>query len=68
MRFSLTVKVFRLAIRDLLRKKGEAKMLNVGDPAPDFTVKTDRGDAVRLSDQKGKSIVLWFYPKADTPG
>ena len=68
MRFSLTVKVFRLAIRDLLRKKGEAKMLNVGDPAPDFTVKTDRGDTVRLSDQKGKSIVLWFYPKADTPG
>jgi len=68
MRFSLTVKVFRLAIRDLLRKKEEAKMFSVGDLAPDFTVKTDRGDTVRLSDQKGKSIVLWFYPKADTPG
>jgi len=43
-------------------------MLNVGDPAPDFTVETNRGDRVRLSDQRGKTIVLWFYPKADTPG
>ena len=43
-------------------------MLTVGDPAPDFTVETNRGGTVRLSDQRGKSIVLWFYPKADTPG
>jgi peroxiredoxin Q/BCP len=65
---SLLVEVFRLAVRDLLRKKGEARMLNVGDTAPDFTVKTNRGETVKLSDQRGKTIVLWFYPKADTPG
>ncbi len=59
--------VFR-AVRDLLRKKGQMIMLNVGDPAPDFTVKTHRGETVSLSTQRGKSIVLWFYPKADTPG
>jgi peroxiredoxin Q/BCP len=62
------LEMFRLAIRDLLRRKGETKMLNVGDPAPDFTVPTHRGETVKLSDQRGKTIVLWFYPKADTPG
>jgi peroxiredoxin Q/BCP len=43
-------------------------MLNVGDAAPDFTVQTHQGETVKLSDQRGKTIVLWFYPKADTPG
>ena len=63
-----TIDTIRRALRDLLRKKGDAKMLNVGDPAPDFTVETDRGEKVSLSGQRGKTIVLWFYPKADTPG
>jgi peroxiredoxin Q/BCP len=67
-KLSLLVEVFRLAVRDLLRRKGEATMLKVGDTAPDFTVKTNRGDTVKLSDQRGRTIVLWFYPKADTPG
>jgi peroxiredoxin len=56
------------ALRELVRKKGERNMLNVGDPAPDFEATTQDGGRVRLSDQKGKTIVLWFYPKADTPG
>jgi peroxiredoxin Q/BCP len=43
-------------------------MLKVGDIAPDFTVKDHAGRDVRLSDYKGKTVVLWFYPKADTPG
>lgn len=43
-------------------------MLNVGDQAPDFTVKTHTGESVTLSDLKGKKVVMWFYPKADTPG
>jgi len=43
-------------------------MLKVGDEAPDFTVKTHRGDEVSLSDYRGKNVILWFYPKADTPG
>ena len=42
--------------------------LNVGDPAPDFTAVTDNGDTLRLSDLRGKRVVLYFYPKDDTPG
>lgn len=43
-------------------------MLKVGDTAPDFKVKTHFGDEVSLSDFRGQKVVLWFYPKADTPG
>ncbi len=43
-------------------------MLNAGDPAPEFSVVDDRGRTVTLSEQRGKNVVLWFYPKADTPG
>jgi peroxiredoxin Q/BCP len=56
------------SLREALRKKGERVMLSVGNQAPDFEVQTHRGETVRLSDQSGKSVVLWFYPKADTPG
>lgn len=42
--------------------------LQVGAPAPDFTMTRDGGGEVRLSDLKGKSVVLYFYPKDDTPG
>jgi peroxiredoxin len=43
-------------------------MLNPGDKAPDFTGRDQNGNTVKLSDFKGKTVVLWFYPKADTPG
>ena len=43
-------------------------MLAAGDPAPDFTLTSDSGDRVRLSDLRGKPVVLYFYPKDDTPG
>jgi peroxiredoxin Q/BCP len=36
--------------------------------APDFELETDAGETVKLSDFRGKPIVLYFYPKADTPG
>ncbi len=39
-----------------------------GDKAPDFTLSTDGGGKVKLSDLKGKKVVLYFYPKDDTPG
>ncbi len=42
--------------------------VTVGDIAPDFTATTDWGAAVRLSDYRGKRVVLYFYPKDDTPG
>ena len=44
------------------------QMLNVGSVAPDFTVLDHMGRTVRLRDFSTKRIVLWFYPKADTPG
>jgi thioredoxin-dependent peroxiredoxin len=43
-------------------------MLKEGDKAPDIELHTDTGEAFRLSDLKGKRVVLYFYPKADTPG
>ena len=43
-------------------------MLREGDPAPDFTLTSDRGEAVTLSSLRGKPVVLYFYPKDDTPG
>jgi thioredoxin-dependent peroxiredoxin len=42
--------------------------LNPGDPAPDFTLPDQDGNAVSLSGLRGKTVVLYFYPKADTPG
>ena len=40
----------------------------VGQKAPDFTLLNDQGQKVKLSDFKGKKVVLYFYPKDDTPG
>ena len=43
-------------------------MPNPGDPAPDFTLPDRDGNDVTLSGLRGKTVVLYFYPKADTPG
>ncbi|MGH2849540.1 MAG: thioredoxin-dependent thiol peroxidase, partial [Solirubrobacteraceae bacterium] len=43
-------------------------MLEPGTQAPDFTLPDQDGNDVKLSDLKGKTVVLYFYPKADTPG
>ncbi|MCW5723803.1 MAG: peroxiredoxin [Maricaulaceae bacterium] len=42
--------------------------LKPGDPAPDFALPADGGGEIRLSDMKGKVVVLYFYPKDDTSG
>ena len=42
--------------------------LQEGDKAPDFTANDQNGKSVSLSDFKGKNIILYFYPKDDTPG
>jgi peroxiredoxin Q/BCP len=43
-------------------------MLKVGDEAADFSLPTDSGANVSLKDFKGHTLVLYFFPKADTPG
>jgi peroxiredoxin Q/BCP len=43
-------------------------MLQAGDVAPPFDVSDHTGRTRRLSDYRGRRVVLWFYPKADTPG
>ena len=47
---------------------GPMPMLNVGVTAPDFTSTANTGETIHLADLRGKNVVLWFYPKADTPG
>jgi peroxiredoxin len=48
--------------------KGNSNMLKPGDPAPDFDTTDQIGRPLRLRDLRGRKVVLWFYPKADTPG
>jgi peroxiredoxin Q/BCP len=43
-------------------------MLEQGTNAPDFDLPDQDGDNVKLSDLKGQTVVLYFFPKADTPG
>jgi thioredoxin-dependent peroxiredoxin len=43
-------------------------MLQAGDKAPDFELPDQSGDPVKLSDLRGQTVVLYFYPRADTPG
>jgi len=43
-------------------------MIEEGTSAPDFSLKTDSGETVTLSELRGKPVVLFFYPKDDTPG
>ena len=43
-------------------------MLQIGDLAPDFELLTDENQPLRLSDLRGRRVVLFFFPRADTPG
>ena len=43
-------------------------MLNAGDTAPNFSLMNQDGDIVSLKNLRGKKVLLWFYPKANTPG
>ena len=48
--------------------KGPNLTLKVGDPAPDFAAAASGGKTIALKDLKGNNVVLYFYPKDDTPG
>lgn len=56
----------RYALKSLFTKG--PTMLKPGDLAPDFNTTDENGRPLRLRDFRGKKVVLWFYPKADTPG
>jgi thioredoxin-dependent peroxiredoxin len=43
-------------------------MLPIGSAAPQFSVLTHEGNTLSLASLTGKKVLLWFYPKADTPG
>jgi peroxiredoxin Q/BCP len=43
-------------------------MLSVGDPAPEFTLQADTGETISSADLRGSRVVVYFYPKDDTPG
>ena len=43
-------------------------LLNIGDKAPNFSLPDSNGKIVSLSDYKNQSLVIWFFPKASTPG
>jgi thioredoxin-dependent peroxiredoxin len=43
-------------------------MLSPGQPAPDFSVTSHEGKKISLAALRGQKVLLWFYPKADTPG
>lgn len=51
-----------------MAEKAKSKELKVGDKAPAFSLKNTEGKTVKLSDFKGRKVVLYFYPKDDTPG
>jgi peroxiredoxin Q/BCP len=59
---------FAGTVRFMLKSFGGGRMLKVGDEAPDFEVLDHHGSKVALHDLRGRKVVLWFYPKADTPG
>lgn len=44
------------------------RVIEEGTPAPDFQLESDKGTKVRLSDFRGRPVVLYFYPRDDTPG
>jgi len=50
------------------KKFEEVNMLKEGSKAPDFSLKDDEGQTITLSQFAGKKVVLYFYPKDDTPG
>jgi peroxiredoxin len=63
----------RLAGKDLLGYKfivifKHGKLMQVNDKAPEFALANEDGEKVSLKDYRGKNLVLFFFPKANTPG
>jgi peroxiredoxin len=63
-----TKNVRRAVIRPDLNFLGKEIGMNIHDKAPEFTLQDENGRAVSSKDLRGKTVVLYFYPRADTPG
>jgi thioredoxin-dependent peroxiredoxin len=57
-----------LSLRYKVERNGDGAMLTVKDKVPDISLEDQDGKEVSLKDFKGKTVVLYFYPRADTPG
>ena len=57
----------RVALTFAFDSRGEIPM-NVNDKAPDFTLQDENEKELSLNDLRGKTVVLYFFPRADTPG
>ena len=66
--FSFAVVTIERSLKSNVGNKTVAAKLKEGDKAPDFAVTDQTGKIVRLKDLRGKKVVLYFYPKDDTPG
>lgn len=51
-----------------MKQRSEEKMLEVGTMAPDFTLLNQNGEEISLSQYRGQKVILYFYPKDNTPG
>jgi peroxiredoxin Q/BCP len=54
------------AVRYNVERRGDA--MDINNKAPDFSLPDQDGKTISLKDFRGKTVVLFFYPKADTPG
>lgn len=52
----------------MMKQRSEGKMLKVGTMAPDFTLLNQNGEEISLSQYRGQKVILYFYPKDNTPG
>jgi len=71
---------YKISLYEILTKAGRPRAalpgfdfpreipMNVNDKAPDFTLQDENGKEIALKDLRGKTVVLYFYPRADTPG
>jgi peroxiredoxin Q/BCP len=64
----MTIACIGRKLRRLFSRKEHTTMLKAGDTAPEFMVKTHEGKDFSLASLRGKKVLLWFYPKAHTPG
>jgi peroxiredoxin Q/BCP len=55
-------------VREVARERLREAAMDINDKAPEFTLPDQNGDQVSLKDFRGKYVVLYFYPRADTPG